>query len=38
MLSEFFAIISRSRRDLLQDAGGVALLFAALVGTLSLAG
>lgn len=38
MFSEFFALLSRSRTDLIKDAAGVAVLFATLIGTLSLAG
>lgn len=38
MFSEFFAIFSRSRHELVKDAAGVAVLFATLIGTLSLAG
>jgi hypothetical protein len=38
MFFEFFAIFSRSHRELVKDAAGVAVLFATLIGTLSLAG
>lgn len=34
MFNEFFAIVSRSRRHLAQDAAGVALLFAMLITAL----
>lgn len=34
MLAQFIAIASRSRREMIQDAAGVGLLFAILIGTL----
>ena len=34
MLAQFVAIASRSRREMIQDAAGVGLLFTILIGTL----
>lgn len=38
MFNDFIKIVSRSQHQLLQDAAGVLVLFATLIGTLSLAG